>query len=189
MPAEGTGDDSSTRANRRTRRSVPRPTPARRSGGVGQFLLAVVLAGVLFAIIVTIKEWNQRRRRKTTPAGRGQVGVPDISFDQPEQTPAANAFSDQPELVPAANALSNPPDVPMDTALESTAPVAPEAAGYADGAEQGMGSYSSYPSTGVDAVQPVSAGPAANGVWPPAVGDSSIRNADRSSPDARYQQR
>ena len=119
--------------------------------------MAVVLAGVLFAIIVTIKEWNQAAPTKKPSAGREQVGAPEINFDQPERAPAANAFSDQPELVPAANAVSNQPDgAQWRRALESDEPIAPDAAGYADGAEQVMGSYSSYPSTGVEPVQPQS---------------------------------
>jgi hypothetical protein len=144
---------------------------------------------VLFAIIVTIKEWHQTPVAKTSPRGAERVGVPDIDFAQPEHPPAANVFSEQPELVPAANAFTHQVDVPTSTALETSEPVAPEAAGFADGAEQDTVSYSSYPSTGVDAVQPLSAGSAADVGWPPAADGSPIRNADRSSPDVRYQQR
>ncbi len=78
--AAATDEQSNPRASRRTRRGVPRATPARSSGGAGQFLLAVVLAGVLFAIIVTIKEWNQAAPTKQPTAGREQVGAPATQF-------------------------------------------------------------------------------------------------------------
>jgi hypothetical protein len=191
VAAAGRDDASPACTVERTRRGVPRPAPARPSGGIGQFLFAVVLAGVLFAIIVTVKEWNQPPVTKTRRTGHEQVGAPDIHFAEPAQAPVPNVFSEQPELVPAANAFSSQPAMPRDTAFETSEPVAPEAAGYADGAEQeqGSGSLSGYPSTGVDAVQPTSASSAAAGGWPPAVDNRPIRNAERSSPDARYQQR
>jgi hypothetical protein len=225
VPAEATDRQSNARANRRARREVPRATPARSTGGARQFLLAVVLAGVLFAIIVTIKEWNQAAPTTKPTAGREQVGAPALDFDQPELAPAANATFDQPDapvdtvlqekhtpygVVPAngmtspdterpparttgtsMSAFPAPAAPPLPAQNISDEPIAPDAAGYADGAEQVMGSYGGYPSTGVEPVKPqsVSTGSAADGVWPPAVGNTPIRNADRNPADFRYQQR
>lgn len=191
----------------RAGRGTPRPTPARPSEGAGQLLWAVVLAGVLFAVIVTVKEWNQTPRGKAEPSRDQHVRIPDLNEDfqlrQPLQTPATDVFPSPPELAPAANALSaqpsEPSDVastlsaqpsePSDVALERDAPVAPEAVGYADGVEQDAGGvYSSYPSTGVDMVEPARAGATEVG-WPPATDRSLFRNAERSLPDAQYQQR
>lgn len=194
LRSTGTQCAAAPTGNGHAGRGTPRPTPARSSGGAGQLLWAVVLAGVLFTIIVTVKEWNQAPRGKAVPSRDQHVGIPDLNEDlqlrQPLQTPAADVFPSLPELAPAANALSAQPFEPSDVVLERNPPVAPEAVGYADGAEQDAGGiFSSYPSTGVDdMVQPASAGAAEVG-WPPATDGSLFRNAERSLPDAKYQQR
>jgi hypothetical protein len=156
---------------------------------MGQYLLAFLLAGALFVIIVAIKESRQAASAKKPAAGRAAVGDPAAASGPATHGPALGIES--PELVPAANAVAQPPRGPVETAFETAAPVAPDAAGYADGAVQVTGSYDSYPSTNVEPVQPrsASAQAAPGGVWPSSPEDRPLQSADRHSSDVRYQQR
>jgi hypothetical protein len=176
--------------------------------GVRQFLVAVVMAGILLAVIVTIKEWNQAPSKATSVAPREHVDVSPMDFGQPE-------------LAPAANATREPPSAPMDTVeasgrtlqgavpagmmsfdsgpsphIENTGPirvedqpVAPDAAGYADGADSEPRGYGNYPTTGVAPVEvgPLPSGSAAGPAWPTSFDRSSpVRSADRSGASPHY---
>ena len=94
--------------------------PHERSGGLGQFLFAVVLAGVLFAVIVTIKEWNQKPLSKASAGGTRAGRSPGHPIRSPRTIPAPTLL--RPAGTRAGGeCLSNQPGLPMDTALETSA--------------------------------------------------------------------
>ena len=200
--------DRQVYGGRRVRRGIREDQPVGWLHGVRQFLVAAVLAGILLAVIVTIKEWNQAPSKATSVAPREHVDVSPMDFGQPE-------------LAPAANATLEPPSAPLDTVeasgrtlqgavpagmisvdsgpsphFENTRPtsfedqpVAPDAAGYADGADPAPRGYGNYPSTGVDPVEvgPLPSGSAAGPAWPTSYGPSSpVRSADRSGESLPY---
>lgn len=200
--------DRQVYGGRRVRRGIREDQPVGWLHGVRQFLVAAVLAGILLAVIVTIKEWNQAPSKATSVAPREHVDVSPMDFGQPE-------------LAPAANATLEPPSAPLDTVeasgrtlhgavpagmisvdsgpsphFENTRPtsfedqpVAPDAAGYADGADPAPRGYGNYPSTGVDPVEvgPLPSGSAAGPAWPTSYGPSSpVRSADRSGASLPY---
>ena len=146
--------------------------------------MAAVLAGVLFGVIVTIKEWNRESPKPRPAILREQIEVSTMDFGQPELAPPANAnfdldpqnapldtVQDQDDqetgntlqgIVPAGmttfdtgpspeSTTNSAPPVGSATIPSYSAgyaptpvsdqPVAPDAAGYADGADQASGSY------------------------------------------------
>ncbi len=193
---------------RRVRRGIREDQPVGWLHSVRRFLVAAALAGILLAVIVTIKEWNQAPPKPTSVAPREHVEVSPMDFGQPE-------------LAPAANATREPRNAPMDTVqdnghtlpgavpagmisfdsgpspyIENTRPtrvdeqpVAPDAAGYADGADPEPRAYGNYPTTGVDPVEAgaLPRGSAAGPAWPPTYGPSSpVRSADRGASPRYY---
>ena len=119
---------------RRVRRGIREDQPVGWLHGVRQFLVAAVLAGILLAVIVTIKEWNQAPPKPTSVAPREHVEVSPMDFGQPE-------------LAPAANATREPRNAPMDTVQDSghTLPGAVPA---------GMISFDSGPSPYIENTRP-----------------------------------
>ncbi len=65
--------------------------------GLGQLALAAVLAGVLLAVIVTVKNWNTQGSKPQHPQDPPYAEAPDFDFDGPMLKPDARAFESAPE--------------------------------------------------------------------------------------------
>jgi len=226
--------DRNVRTGGRIRRGMREDPPAGWLHGAKQFLVAAVLAGILFGVIVTIKEWNREAPTPKRVVPREQIEA-SMDFGQPELAPAANAhFDHDPQnvpldtvqdqadqdtgntlqgIVPAGMTSFDPgpsPEITTNSAqpVVSTAiptyaagyaptpaldqAVAPDAAGYADGADQASGSYGDYPTTGVEPIgaESLPTGPTADAAWPPErVPTRPVRSADRGSADLHSRQR
>ncbi|MHB8969064.1 MAG: hypothetical protein ACYC3X_03185 [Pirellulaceae bacterium] len=101
--------DRSTHPSGRTRRGVREEPPTGWLHGAKQFLVAAVLAGVLFGVVVTIKEWNRESPKPGPAVFRNQIDASTLDFGQPELAPAANAnFDRDSQNVPLDNG-------PLDT--------------------------------------------------------------------------
>jgi hypothetical protein len=173
----------------RVLRTGPRAAPARPFGGIGQYLLAVLVAGALFVIIITVKERREATSAKQAPARRPQVESRAVDVGRSTPTPPMNLSP--PDLAPAAKAAAKSDAHSLTTTRDANQPVAPDAAGYADGVAQVTAGYGDYPPTGMEPVQSQSAAAssAVDLAWPTPVDESAARSADRRSTDARYQQR
>ncbi|MHB0955827.1 MAG: hypothetical protein ACYC6N_00635 [Pirellulaceae bacterium] len=199
--------------SRRGRGRVRQEKPVGGLHGVKQFVVAAVLAGILLAVIVTIKDWNRQAPESTSAAAGRQIEALQADFGHPE-------------LAPAANATFEPRNAPLDTVREPTdtneehgpslqsvvpagmmsfdpgpwpeaatprrdadRPVAPEAAGYADGADSRGGAYGNYPSTDAPPVE-VGSVPPSSGVgaaWPSSYDASRpVRSADSGRADSPF---
>jgi hypothetical protein len=178
-------------AGRRQRRGALPVAKASPTGGARQYLTAFLLAVALFAIIVTIKESRHATPAAKPTVGGEQVAAPAIRADRTDSTPPVDLHP--PVLAPPANAVTEALEGPVETAFETGAPVAPDAAGYADGAVQvtESESYGSYPSTAIEPVQaqPAAARSAADSVWSPPMDRNPQRSAGREPTDNRYEQR
>jgi len=191
VPAVVERDTVAERRNRRTEPSISRAPSARSQGGMGQYLMAILIAGAIFTVIVLVKESRKGSTPPVTPAAASrQIDAAGEPADFPSLPPQLNIPT--PQLEPAANASSNATYAPTDTAIDLGQPVASGAVGFADGAVQTQSyteSADDYPSTNVAPVEVQSAAfGSADAAWPPA-GDRPVHSADRHASDVQYQQR
>ncbi len=186
----GSGRRSGMRATGGPSGPNRRPSPPRPSGGIGQYLLAVLLAGALFAVIVTVKESRQSASAKKNLApGRTALETPASATSS--SAPSSTIEIVPPEIAPAVIPAPELPRGPAGIAVDLSEPVAPDAAGYADGAVQVTEYYDPYPSTPVGPVQPYSgsADTAPADTWSVPGQHGQLRSADRNPTDIQHQQR
>jgi hypothetical protein len=202
---------------RNMRRKMSRNVSAGWLRNVVQLAFAAVLALILLAIVVTIKQWNQEAPAPKRSPGYDRVDAPNIDFGQPSLAPPSNLISEKEDeplwepvtssrrtlqgVVPAdlmpSEAAAEPAGEQLGTPVPAAGPVhvagptqPPGGRGYADAAERPTSPHN-YPTTGVE---PVANAPRLPRVpqsagWRETVPLGPIRNAERGAADSRSQPR
>lgn len=170
----------SDRAQRRTSRRAAAPAWLRNLGQLG---VALVLASVLFAVIVTVKNWNRPGEASVVnPDNYPMVEAPVIDFGEPGTGPTAEAGDVQqpsltlPDYAEYDSPLERvtPTDLPESPARETAVEVVTESSVTATPTQP------QYPTTGVPELSvPTDTSQGGSGGWRETLPVGPVRSADR----------